>query len=96
MAVYGTYNIQAKTFQGVSEGLLIFNEDGTGRVEAMGMEAPLDDIVIDGDKVSCVCNASHPKMGKLTIKVKAEVTGDEIKGTLKMKVGGARFNGTRA
>lgn len=96
MAVYGTWNIEAKTFQGKSEGSMTLNEDGTGKVEAMGLEAPLSDIVIDGDKFTAVCNAQHPRMGKISIKVKAAVTGDEISGTLKMKIGGARFTGTRA
>jgi hypothetical protein len=99
MALDGKYKLVTKSPQGIFEGSMTLKTDGTalsGNITTKSAAADFEGGTVNGNEFAYDIYRDSP-IGKLKIVVKGtyDEASDSIKGSMKMKLGGARFTGTR-
>lgn len=97
MALAGTYKVVVESMGNQAEGMVRIEERGgklTGVVEAMGMNAEVEDFKATGSSFSGSIEGPTP-LGTMRFKVNGAVKGDTIEGVLRAGLVGAKFKGTR-
>ena len=93
------YNVVAKApMLGRQKGKYDFkNNDGAIScvVTFMKREVPVEELVIDGNSFSGICNAPSP-MGTMKLEVSGTIDGNAISGMMKTPMGDMPYTGERA
>lgn len=99
MALDGKYKLVTKSPQGIFEGSMTLKAEGnrlSGNITTKSAAADFDGGTVSGNEFFYDIYRDSP-IGKLKITVKGtyDEADDTIRGTMKMKLGGARFTGTK-
>ena len=98
MSADGTWNTTINTPMGAQQGTLTLSTEGgalTGKMASPQGELELQEGSIDGETLTWKADVTSPMA--MTLEFSAQVSGDEISGTVKLGAfGDASFNGTRA
>lgn len=99
MEFNGLYNVIAKApMLGRQRGKINFiNEDGklSCVVTFMRNDVPVEDLAVDGNSFSGICNAPSP-MGTMRLEVSGTVDGKTISGVFKTSMGDMKYSGELA
>jgi len=95
----GKYNIVCMAKLGKIEAVMDCKVDGntfTGELSAMGSTQPVQNGVIDGESFSCSVKIKTP-LGMKETKVSGTTDGNNISGTLNMKmIGELKYTGAKS
>ena len=83
-AADGTWNVKVKTPMGEQESVLTLKAEGptlTGTAKAMGVELPIEDASVEGNKVIYKIKVTTPM--PMTLETEAEIDGDTMSGKTK-------------
>ena len=98
MSADGIWNTTINTPMGAQQGTLTLSTEGgalTGKMASPQGELELQEGSIDGETLTWKADVTSPMA--MTLEFSAQVSGDEISGTVKLGAfGDASFNGTRA
>ncbi len=94
MAIDGSWNLTLETPFGTQTPTLRIAQ-GASALIAEGVEIPLQNLTVTGDKAEFVAAVPTP-MGTFPISFVANAAGDNLTGTFTSPLGTVEFNGARA
>jgi len=95
MSAAGTWKLTMNTPFGVQTPTLSIDAaSNTGTLSGATEPSELEDLKLDGDKVSFTTKVTTP-MGKFPVSFEATADGDNMTGTFKTMMGKTEFSGVR-
>jgi hypothetical protein len=97
MAIDGTYKGTAKSMMGSADFEITIKTDGstvTGRASAMGIDAEIQNGVLNGSDVNCQIEGNGP-LGHMVLDIEANIDGDTLTGVAKAGRMKVKLEGTR-